>query len=446
MRILCLLAISGAALGSPAVRSANSGNYQQLLRKLQPGDTLNLAPGRYPRLYISGLRGDADSWIRIVGPASGPPAVIEGDADHNTVEIENSSYVSIENLRIDSKGIEGAFGVSAKGGTANLTHHIRIEGNTFVGQNVGQQTVAISTKTPTWGWVIRYNRILGAGTGMYLGNSDFTQPFVAGIIENNLIRDTIGYNIEIKDQSSIPHVPGMPLEATVTIIRNNVFLKNDAPSPDGDRPNLLVGAFPESGPGSQNRYEIYGNLFVHNPREALFQGSGRVSLHDNIFIDGCPRYPAVVLMKQNKPLETGWVYNNTIYTSGLGIRFETAALKSSAVVGNVVFAGTKPIEGPIQELADNVTGSLESAVGWVRAPSLDPASADFFPLPGRCQGTPVDLTRFEGDQDYAVDFNGRSKLQTKRIFRGAYAGDGQNPGWHLQIEVKPPNPPLPKPE
>jgi len=445
MKYLCLLAVSVMAFSSPAaVRDANPANYRELLRQLKPGDTLNLAAGWYPRLYVSGLRGNAGSWIRIAGPASGAPAVIEGDADHNTVEIENSSYVSIENLRIDSGGIEGVAGVSAKGGSANLTHHIRLEGNTFVGQNHGQQTDAISTKTPTWGWIIRFNRILGAGTGMYLGNSDATQPFVSGIIENNLVRDTIGYNIEIKDQRDIPNVPGMPLEPTVTIIRNNVFIKNDGPSPDGDRPNLLVGAFPESGAGSQNRYEIYGNLFVHNPREALFQGSGRLSLHDNIFLDGSPGYPAVVLMKQNKPLETAWVYNNTIYTAGLGIRFGSAAVKSSVVAGNLVFAGTNPIEGPIQELADNITGSLESAGASVRAPSFDPASADFYPLPGKCQGSPLDLKRFEGDQDYALDFNGRSKLRSKRICRGAYSGEGQNPGWHLQIDLKPPGPPLPK--
>jgi hypothetical protein len=450
MKPLYFLALGGLALCSPAgrawakVHNASPANYRELLRQLHPGDTLNLAPGRYRRLYVSGLRGNADSWIRIAGPASGPPAVIVGDPDYNTVEIENSSYVSIENLRIDSRGIEGAFGVSAKGGSANLTHHIRLEGNTFAGQNGGQQTVAISTKTPTWGWVIRYNQILGAGTGMYLGNSDARQPFVAGIIENNLIRDTIGYNIEIKDQREIPNVPGMPVEPSVTIIRNNVFIKNDSPSPDGDRPNLLVGAFPDSGAGSQNRYEIYGNLFVHNPREALFQGSGRFSLHDNIFLDGDPTYSAVVLTKQNKPLMLAWVYNNTIYTSGSGILFGSAAIESSVAVGNLVFAGTNPIGGPIQQLADNITGSLESARDAVRSPSFDPALADFYPLPGKCEGAPIDPARFEEDVDYALDFNGRSKLRGQWIFRGAYAGEGQNPGWHLQMGVKPPNPPLPK--
>ena len=230
---------------------------------------------------------------------------------------------AIENLRIDSRGIPGAFGISARGGDENVTHDIRIEGNTLVGQNGGQQTDGISTKIPTWGWVIRYNQILGAGTGLYLGDSDGTQPFVNGLIEHNLIRDTIGYNLQIKDQNSIPDIPGMPGGPTSTIIRHNVFIKNDQPSPDGDRPNLLVSAFPSTGRGSMNMYEIYGNYFLHNRREALFQGSGRVSLHDNVFVDGPDSYPAVVLRAQNNPLKVALVYNNTVYTSGKGIYFGT---------------------------------------------------------------------------------------------------------------------------
>jgi hypothetical protein len=443
---ICALAIGSAA---PPLRAetlhASPANYAALLRQLKPGDTLNLEPGTYPRLYLAGINGTSEAWIAITGPASDPPAIIQGEPDHNTVEIEHCSYLSLENLRIDSRGIPGAFGISARGREHNLTHHIRIEGNTLIGQHGGQQTDGISTKTPTWGWVIRYNKILGAGTGLYLGDSDGSQPFVDGVIENNLIQDTIGYDMEIKDQHSIPAMPGMPLGPTSTLIRNNVFIKNDRASPDGDRPNLLVGAFPENGPGSLNMYEIYGNYFVHNHREALFQGSGRLSLHDNIFIDGPYTYPAVVLRKQNGPLQVALVYNNTVYTSGPGIRFDHPALSGGAVVGNLVFA-TNPIAGPIAFLSDNTTGSLESAPAYVHSPAFDLAVADFYPLPGKCQGAPLDLTMFQGEKDYTLDFNGTPKTQTKGapVFRGAYAGEGPNPGWHGDAGLKPPYPPRPK--
>ncbi len=195
--------------------NAAPADYRKLLLSLKPGDTMNLAPGKYRRLDITGLNGSPTAWITIRGPASGPPAVITGESGYNTVEILNCSFVAIENLRIDSQGIPDVFGISAKGGKRNLTHDIRIEGNILVGQNANQLTDGISTKTPTWGWVIRNNQVLGAGTGLYLGNSDGTQPFVAGLIENNLITETIGYNMEIKDQIFIPPIPGMPTEPYV---------------------------------------------------------------------------------------------------------------------------------------------------------------------------------------------------------------------------------------
>ena len=429
--------------GAAAVVNADTTNYKTLLRKLQPGDTLSLAPGRYPRLSITGLNGEADAWFTITGPKSGPPAVIEGEEEYNTVEILNSSYVAIENLRINSRGIPGVFGISAKDREENRTHHIRIEGNVFVGQNGGQQTVAISTKTPTWGWIIRNNQIIGAGTGLYLGDSDGTQPFVAGVIEHNLIKDTIGYNMQIKDQVSLPSMDGIPLEPTSTIIRHNVFIKNDDPSPDGDRPNLMLGAFPSNGPGSLNMYEVYGNYFLHNRREALLQAAGRVTVHDNVFVDGPYSYPTVVLRGTNEPLKIAYVYNNTVYTFGKGIYFGTRALIDDSVAGNLVFALT-PISGTIMRQSNNTVDSVDNATKYVRSPSFAGGPKDFYPLKGKCQGPAIDLSDFHTDADYAVDFNGTAKVQAKGgvVFRGAYAGEETNPGWQLH-EGDPPAPRFP---
>ena len=61
---------------------------------------------------------------------------------------------------------------------------------------------------------------------------------------------------------------------------------------------------------------------------------------------------------------------------------------------------------------------------------------DFYPLAGMASGTPLDMSQFQADTDYARDFNGASKGTFK--FRGAYAGDGTNPGWMLDAELKPP--------
>jgi hypothetical protein len=248
--------------------------------------------------------------------------------------------------------------------------------------------------------------------------------------------------MEIKDQKALPDLPGLPTGPTSTIIRNNVFIKNDQPSPDGDRPNVLVGAFPAVGDGSLNTYEIYGNLFLHNHREALFQGSGRVSLHDNIFVDGDPAYAAVVLRKQNGPLTTAVFYNNTIYTYGKGLLFGSRAELWDTVAGNLIFSPF-PISGPIMRQFDNLVDTVQNAGRYVKTPSFERDKMDFYPLAGKCQGTPIDLSDFYTDTDFTLDFNGASKVQAKGevVFRGAYAGDGENPGVRLSAAIKPPSPP-----
>ena len=112
--------------------------------------------------------------------------------------------------------------------------------------------------------------------------------------------------------------------------------KDGRPSPDGDRPNLLVGGFPDSGPGSIDLYEIYGNLLVDNPREALFQGSGRISFHDNVLIGGEPA--AAVFRDHDLPLRLAEVFDNKIYSPHIGISFDKPGAPGHSVFGNVIYA------------------------------------------------------------------------------------------------------------
>ena len=94
---------------------ADPSNYTSVLSTLKPGDTLNLSPGVYTQgLNISNLNGGENAWITIAGPQGGQPAVFEGNACCNTVEIKNSSYVAVRGITVDGKGIPGVFGVSAK--------------------------------------------------------------------------------------------------------------------------------------------------------------------------------------------------------------------------------------------------------------------------------------------------------------------------------------------
>jgi hypothetical protein len=59
---------------------------------------------------------------------------------------------------------------------------------------------------------------------------------------------------------------------------------------------------------------------------------------------------------------------------------------------------------------------------------------DFYPLPDRCQGSSLDLSAFSDDTEHDRDFNSASKGGF--TFRGAYAGEGTNPGWQIDAGNK----------
>src|SRR5262249_44771097 len=149
----------------------------------------------------------------------------------------------------------------------NVSHDITILDNTVIDADAGQQIVGISTKCIAWNWSIQGNTIVGAGTGLYLGDSTGRAPFVNGLIAYNLIEHTIGYGAQVKDQNPYSLVPGMPSGPNTTIIRSNTFFDNDLQGSlgDGARPNLFTGGFPASGPGSSDTYQIYANVFDGNP-------------------------------------------------------------------------------------------------------------------------------------------------------------------------------------
>jgi hypothetical protein len=167
-----------------------------------------------------------------------------------------------------------------------LVHHITLEALTIIGQGIDQGVNGISTKTPAAFWAIRNNVIIGAGTGMYLGNSDGNAPFIAGVIEENLVVNTVGYNVQIKHQRGRPALKDLPVSAQRTVIRGNVFSKaENASAGQMARPNLLLGHFPLEGPGSNEEYLVTGNVFYANPVESLMQAEGNVVGAGNLFIN-----------------------------------------------------------------------------------------------------------------------------------------------------------------
>lgn len=356
--LLTAIIIACLANAYADVIPATPHDYKMLLKQLEPGDVLNLSPGTYRRLTLKGIHGTPEEWITITGPLKGEPAIIGGEAGHNTVQLYGSSYLAIKNLTIDGRGLP----VDAINAKQFISHHILIENNILRGFPANeQQIVGINTKSTAFHWTIRGNTIIEAGTGIYLGNSNGGAPFIGGIIENNLVVKPTGYCTQVKRQNAYQPPEGLEPGPHVTIIRNNVFIKDDRPSPDGDRPNLLVGGFPGAGPGSNDYYEIYGNLFYHNPRESLFQGSGRMLIHDNIFVGtGNGQTAILVRPHHGKPVVLARIYDNIIYGVARGIRFGTAAQESGEVFGNLIFADD-PVSGDIDVQWGNIVDTAKAA-------------------------------------------------------------------------------------
>jgi len=333
---LCVLA------GTAVARDYHAGvqDYREHLHHLQPGDRMLLGPGDYPYgLPLHGLSGYAGHPIVIEAAVPSEPPHFIARPGTNTVSLVDVRYLVLRYLELDGRN-QPVDAVKAEG-HSHYADFITLDHLYIHDHAASQQNVGISTKCPTIGWVIRGNRIERVGTGMYLGDSDGSDPFIGGLIEANRVSHTLGYNLQIKHQTARPAgYAGRP----DTVIRYNVFSKQDALPGPLARPNVLLGHFPLSGTGSGGRYQVYGNLFLHNPSEALIQAEGQVALYDNVFINGDG--DAIHIQPHNDVPRDMVVFSNTILASGTGIRVRRApdTPYRQRVIANVVAAAT-PFEG-----------------------------------------------------------------------------------------------------
>ena len=283
----------------------------------------------------------------------------------------------------------------------------------------------------TWNWTIRGNTIIGAGTGMYLGSSDGTNPFIAGVIERNVIRDTIGYNVQIKQQAPWPSISGLPTGRTNTVVRHNVFAKGSNSSTGSlARPNLLIGDVPASGPGADNGYHVYGKFFYQNPTEALFQAEGNIAFYANLLVSSTGS--AVNVQLHNGSVRAIRIFGNAVVAAGGGMRVSGGnAAYTQQVLGNAVFAAT-PISAV--NASGNVTSTYANAANYLNNPTGALGQLDLYPKTGTVLGTAIDPAGLSAFPDWALDFNGKGRDWS---IRGAYSGEGTNPGWLPKIEIKP---------
>jgi hypothetical protein len=426
--VIAMLAVLAGVTATAADLTVGPEDYRVSLRSLKPGDTLRLRAGVYTDgLPIDYLYGTQKAPIVITGPNIGAPAIFLARAEHNTISIVNSSYVTIRHLTLDGQGLP-VDGVKAEG-YSDRAHHIVLEDLVIKGHGYDQQTVGISTKCPAWEWILRRNVILGAGTGIYLGDSDGTAPFFAGLIEHNLVVDTLGYNLQIKHQNG-----RILQERSVTIIRHNVFSKaHNASLPQKARPNVLVGHWPGKGPGASDHYEIYGNLFYQNPHEALFQGEGNLALYNNLFVNEYG--DAIHIQPHNDIPKTIDIFFNTVLARDKGIVIQEAkggATSFQQTVGsNAVFAEV-PLTGGSQVF--NTVGSMSEAEKYLVQPFGQLGEFDLRPRQGHLHGLLLEIAGPSKYENWHQDFDGHHRDLT---IRGAYGTDNLSPGWRPLLERKP---------
>ncbi len=427
--ILCCLPFGLASASSGTTYIENPESYRARLDTLKPGDHLQLLPGEYHHgLPLHHLYGTEKARITISGPLNAPHAVFIGRTGQNTISITNSSYITIRNLSLDGRNLP-VDGVKC-GGHASWAHHITLDGLRIYGHNNNQQTVGISTKCTAWHWIIRNNVITGAGTGLYLGNSDGGYPFIAGLIEYNLITDTRGYNLQIKHQQPHAIFPGMPRGINKTIIRHNVFSKAQGGSKqEMARPNVLVGHWPLTGPRSNDQYVIYGNLFYQNPNESLFQGEGNIALYNNIFVNNFG--DAVRIQPHNHMPRSIHIFHNTILAANTGIVLypgESNPLYARWIKGNAVFASI-PLIGGIHE--DNIVDQYKAAENYLVRPFAPLGQINLALLPNKQPNISPDTADYQHHTKWNSDFDGA--LSKKRF--GAYGYD-KTPQWTPVLEIK----------
>ncbi len=434
--ITILLSFQSVNILKANLINANPTNYTNYLNTLVAGDTLFLSSGNYTNnLKLIGRNGTFTQPIVIIG--SGMTTIFQAQSCCNTISITHCSYLIIKNLKLDGMHVE-VDAVKAEGTAGNWAHHITIEYLNIVNYDGDQQNVGISTKCPAWDWIIRKNKIQDVGTGMYLGNSSGDRPFVNGIIEYNYIANTIGYNTEIKHQLNgvRDEFPGIAINGK-TIIRHNVFTKNEKSSTGGSaRPNLLVGGFPSTGWGSNDYYEIYGNFFYNNPVEALFQGTGNIMIYENIFINHYDpaSFRAIYITPHNNisPQDIK-IFHNTVWAanSSGGIRLYNAnANYVQYCYANSVFAASAITN--FENSVDNITDSYANAGNFLLSANQNISLLNLYPKAGQLTGTITPNTLFKTNSNWDTDFNGDLYDWT---YRGAYSGCCINNGWQLQLDT-----------
>ncbi|MEL7296099.1 MAG: right-handed parallel beta-helix repeat-containing protein [Pseudomonadota bacterium] len=416
-RVLALvisLLISSVTL---AVEIGPSDDLEAAVAALTPGDELVLQGGTYAfneNVTLS-ANGTVAQPILVRAKAGETPVITQATTNHNVVEINLSSYLTIR-------------GITFTGGS----HGIRLMNSDYVTiedceiYETGDVAISANAGGTYEGLVIRRNHIHhtnGTGEGMYLGCNNDNCRVANSIVESNYIHHT--------NRSSVSQGDGIELKegSYGNVIRNNVIH-------DTGYPGII--SYSTVGNGAQNVIE--GNV-VWNSSDNTMQVAADAIIRNNIILGNVAFQshqsgrPSNIEFVHNTIVNTGsgvavrnvvgpvLIANNAIYTQGTAIRLISGSINQVTVAGNVGAGGMSGGSGGYTSgnglAADTVGGNYNGA------PPLD-----VFPSTGSALIN-------GGDTTYVVstDFNGTPRAGSADA--GAYRFDSDgNPGWQITADFK----------
>ena len=402
------LAVDAAATGPLQVitlaagrrLSADPDSCRVLLKTLQPGDTLILAPGTYPQgLDLTDLAGSEAGWITISGPDQGA-ALIQAARGRNTIELAHTHHLRLTHLSCDGQHRADANGINASGGDGTWVHDLEIRDCILVNYDGSQQTTAISLRCAAWRCAVQGCQVSQAGTGIYIGDVPALSAYAGIRITGTAVDQVQGFALCLHGQGPWPTGIAPCLEPN--LIARNRFAKDDRASLDGDRPTVLAEATgPEGVPALP--IELYGNRIGGNAREALVQLAGSVSFHDNVLArTAAGAVAAIVLAPAPGSCR---IYDNTVASPGTALhRAATAGPGEAEALGNLLIA-ERGLDG------DWTLMQANQLVPWLQRAQVLQADAQSgapsgHPRAGTVHGEALDLARFASDEAWDADADG----------------------------------------
>lgn len=411
------------------VINAGPNNYTDIVNNLEAGDWMALESGTYTdSIYPDNLQGTKENPIVISGPEDDGEVVLERHGYANTIEFGNSHNLVIRNIRLD--GSTNDVGMAIRARHNSFTSNITLENLYIHDYDYGSRTaIDTSNDAVAFGWTIRNVTIDGASTGMYFGcASGEDGAFIGATIEDNVVKDTSGYNIQIKHQNHRDFDYEIPEGPHETIIRNNIFKRAGH---QRFRPNLLLGHFPEQGTGSEDMYLVYGNTFYENEGgHRNVQTDSTAAFYNNLFIN--TKGGGIFAFDHNDNPKDIYIYRNTFLTDGTAINVQDVDSDYEQVVkGNAIFS-----DDPYS-LDDNVIeeNNFEADYNYKDDYLKNPDTSQIEEIDLRPIGDALNKEKIEYENnlilpDFENDFKGN--LREQATF-GAYAGVKEKNKYTLTI-------------